>query len=475
MSRPVFFRPAAGWVGDIIPFEHDGVFYLYYLHELRETPKPGTPWNLVTTRDLVVFDDRGVALPSGGQAAEDFNAYTGSIVDGPDGLAHLFYTAQNPARRGRDGQALQLIAHATSADGQRSWTKHPELTFGAPEGYETADWRDPFVFFDDDKEIWRMLVAARHEHGPARRRGVIAELRSEDLLTWTPVAPFWDPRRYIAHECPEVFRWGRWWYLVYSEFSESFTTRYRVSRSADGPWEVPANDSIDGRAYYAAKTAAREGRRFFFGWIATKEGDSDDGEWQWAGTMSVLEAAQRADGALDFAIPAELRESFSEDFPVFFEPTIPIAIDVPDGYGAALSAEELPETFFAEARIDIRQVTTETGLLIRANEDGDSSYVIRLEPKRGRVVLDRWPRKVTGAAQWQISGDVPHEIELERPCTLEPGQHLVELIIDRDVLVVNIDRSVTLSARIYGRPGGRLGFFVGEGAAVLDGLDVRVR
>lgn len=475
MPRPVFFRPANGWVGDIIPFEKDGRFFLYYLHELRETPKPGTPWNLVVTDDLVTFHDRGVALPAGSAEDADLNAYTGSVVEGPDGLVHLFYTAQNPHKLGADGLPLQLVAHATSSDGMATWEKHPRLTFGAPSGYEPADWRDPFVFWDDGKGLWRMLVAARHADGAERRRGVIAELRSTDLYTWTPTAPFWDPRRYITHECPDVFQWGDWWYLVYSEFSESFTTRYRMARTPDGPWVVPDHDSIDGRAYYAAKTAERDGRRFFFGWIATKEGDVDDGPWQWAGTMSILEATQRGDGTLGFGFPRELVDSFDEEVPLRFPEPLPVGFSTPDGYADTVSIDELPDTFYARAEIDIEPDTTETGFLLRATEDGDRSYVLRLEPRRNRVVFDRWPREQTGDAQWHISGDVPFEIELERPCTLEPGRHTVEIIADDDILVAVIDRAVSLSTRIYGHPDGRLGFFAGEGGATLQALHVYQR
>ena len=65
-------------------------------------------------------------MPSGGPDAEDFNVYTGSVVFDDAGIAHLFSTAQNPDRLGADGRALQLVAHATSAEGLDSWVKHPE-------------------------------------------------------------------------------------------------------------------------------------------------------------------------------------------------------------------------------------------------------------------------------------------------------------------------------------------------------------
>lgn len=475
MKRSVFFQPTDGWVGDLIPFEKDGEFWLFYLHEVRTEPKPGTSWNLVTTKDLTQFEDHGVALHHGGENDLDFNAYTGSIVRDESGSHHLFYTGQNPRNLGPDGAPLQLVMHATSTDGMKTWVKHPELTFGAPDGYEPGDWRDPFVFRDEAAGQWRMLLAARHARGPERRRGVIAQCVSSDLMAWEHTQPFWDPRRYITHECPDVFAWGDWWYMVYSEFSESFTTRYRMATGPNGPWTVPDLDSIDGRAFYASKTAERDGRRFFFGWIASKEDNRDDGAWQWAGTMSVLEARQNPDGTLAFSFADELVDTFWDEVPVSFDRDLPAALTVPDGFAAVVSEEDLPPQFYAKAVLQIAPGTTECGLLLRSSADGDRSYVLRLEPKRGRMVFDRWPRKITGDAQWHVSGDIPFDIELERPCDLEPGEHTLEVVVDGDLCVAILDRRVSLSARIYDLSEGRIGIFAGEGAVTLTEFETRQR
>jgi len=239
--------------------------------------------------------------------------------------------------------------------------------------------------------------------------------------------------------------------------------------------QVPDLDSIDGRAYYASKTAERDGRRFFFGWIASKEGNSDDGPWQWAGTMSVLEARQNADGTLGFAFANELVDSFWEDVPVSLAHELPTRLNVPDGYTAVVSEEELPSQFYAKAVLDIAPGTTECGLLLRSGPDGDQSYVLRLEPKRGRLVFDRWPRTSTGDAQWHVSGDIPFHIELERPCDLSPGEHTLEVIVDGDICVAVLDRQVALSTRIYDLPAGRIGVFAGEGSVAVTELQIRQR
>lgn len=466
----VFYAPADGWVGDVIPFRHRDRFWLFYLYEQRGAT--GMPWALVSTTDFVEFHDHGVVLPAGDEEAPDFNAYTGSVLlDGP--TAHLFYTGHNPRRLGPDGQPIQVVLHAIGDEKLITWRKQPGEIVLPPAGYETADWRDPFVFRAAPDEPYRMLVSARHDTGSDRRRGVIAQLTSTDLVRWQPAEPFWDPGRYLALECPDVFRIGDWWYLVYSEFSESFTTRYRMARSPDGPWLVPDSDTVDGRAYYAAKTVGEGDRRFFCGWIATKEGDVDDGAYQWAGTLSILEARQRPDGTLAFGLPSELSESFT--LAAATSLAGPRRLNAPGGRAVAVDDAELPSTCRVTVRFGWHDPITECGLLLRTDPTGEQGYQLRLEPRRNRIVFDRWPRRSIGDAQWQISGDVPYAIELERPCPLPPGEHTVELIMADSVLVAVVDDAVVLSARIYDHRAGRLGIFAGEGTVDVSGVTGRTR
>jgi beta-fructofuranosidase len=472
MNNKVFYRPKEAFVGDVIPFEENGQVSLYFLYEDRKIPKNGMPWFLVTTKDYVHLEEHGVALPSGGADAKDFNCYTGSVLVDDQGTHHLFYTGNNPKTTDETGRSVQLVMHATSEDGMKTWTRHDELSFGPSEDYEGYDWRDPFVFKDEEKGIWRMLFAARNNSGPERRRGVTAQYISDDLYSWKQAKPFWDPKRFVAMECPEVFHWGDWWYFVYSEFTDAFTTKYRMAKTLDGPWIAPDKDTIDGRAFYAAKSTFLNGKRFFTGWIATKKGANDDGEWQWAGTMSTLEAIQNEDGSLAFRFPETLTQSFKETVPVTIDKK---SLNAPDGYVCAMSDKIVPDQAYIKATINIKPGTHECGLLLRSSNDGDSSYVIRLEPHRSRMVFDRWPRKMTGGEQWQISGDVPYYVELERPCDLPAGEHTLEVITEDSIAVVVLDGQVALSTRIYDKRAGRIGYFVSDGASELSLLEVKQR
>ncbi|MFJ3319178.1 GH32 C-terminal domain-containing protein [Curtobacterium sp. NPDC086286] len=482
------FRPPNGFVGDVIPFAADDRAWLYYLLDERPDAAPvdratGMPWGAVSTTDFVTFEDHGVVLPSGGPGASDFDCYTGSVVRDDSGHLHLFSTGHNPrittdTDLGR--KDVQVVCHATSDGDLTRWTKHPEWDLPALPGYAPEDWRDPFVFRPSPERPWQMLLATRRPDKPHRRSGLVARLESDDLVTWRDADPIWAPHRFIAHECPDVFRWGDWWYLVYSEFSDAFCTRYRVATSPDGPWLAPADDTVDGRAFYAAKTVALGEDRFFVGWIATKEGERDAGAWQWAGTMATLQAHQRPDGSLGFDLPRTLRAAYAHEVDVtdVFTPVNGAAPVVGDGASsrfASWTGPELPAEALVTIELDVAPDTRSFGVLLRTSDDAEAGYALRLEPDRSRLVLDRWPRGTTGGEQWQILGDVPHAVELERPVPLAPGPHRIDVHLDGDLCVAVVDGSVALSTRLYDRPSGRLALFAQDGAFALTRVTVSTR
>ena len=295
-------------MGDVIPYYWHGEYWLFYLHETRSGSRgTGTSWHLVRTRDFVGFEYLGEALPSGGPGADDLHCYTGSIVE-HEGVHHLFYTAYNGEQIDPElGGPVQTIRHAASED-LVHWTKLPDRV-EAPRGvFDPRDFRDPFVY-RSTPGMFEMLVATRTAAGPERRRGVIARATSRDLTTWEFTDSVLGGHFYM-HECPDLFKVQDWWYLVFSEFSDGFAVRYRMARTLAGPWQSAPEDSLDSRAYYAAKTASDGTRRYAFGWIPTKEGETDSGAWQWGGELLVHELCQREDGRLDTRMPEAVRRPF---------------------------------------------------------------------------------------------------------------------------------------------------------------------
>lgn len=467
----LFYKPADGWAADVIPFYWQGEYHLFYLKDYRDPEKHGlgTPWEHLGTKDFVHFTEYLQALVRGGEDEPDLWVFTGSVIE-RDGLFHIYYTGHNRLYKQREPRLpQQAIMHATSSD-LVHWTKDPAnpILLADPERYEIDDWRDPFVFWNEDKGLYWMLIAARLRGGPSRRRGCIALASSPDLVKWTIEEPFWAPSLYYTHECPDLFRMGDWWYLVYSTFSERTVTHYRMSRSPSGPWVAPTNDTFDARAFYAAKTASDGTRRFAFGWNPTREGDSDAGRWHWGGNVVIHEVVQSPDGSLRVKVPPEVDGVFAQAQPHSLKPEIgqwreegsTIFGEAGDGY-AACRLGQMPERCRITARLSPSSEVRSCGVLLRAGSELEGCYEVRWEPGLSRVVVDRWPRP----------GD--QAFMLERPLAVRPEEPVeLKILVDDTVVEVYVNDAVALSTRAYDHQAGDWGLFVYEGRASFDGCQL---
>jgi beta-fructofuranosidase len=234
-----------------------------------------------------------------------------------------------------------------------------------------------------------------------------------------------------------------------------------MSRSLAGPWIAPANDTFDGRAYYAAKTAGDGNHRFVFGWLPTRSGEKDDGNWNWGGELVVHEIVQAGDGTLMVRVPQPVLDAFTSPQSITPRPVVG-TWDIDDaamsasavGRFSALTLGELPSSCLVEAEITYAENMVSAGLLLRAGADLETYYQVRLEPANRRTVIDRWPRP----------GDQP--FMLERPLAMAAGRPVrLRLIIDGTCVVIYADDVVALSCRMYDHREGMLGLFVTEGEA----------
>lgn len=471
-EREFFYRPVGAWAADFIPFYDDGRFHLFYLHDWRDIAGhgEGTPWYQISTSDFVHFTEHGQMLARGTKDEQDLYVFTGSVIKG-EGRYHIFFVGHNPYFA-KQGKPVEGIMHAVSDD-LLNWKKLPgEVIFAPPASFERDDWRDPLVFWNEDaKEYW-MLTAARLKSGPHRRRGCTALCASKDLSQWEVRAPFWTPGLYYTHECPDLFKMGNWWYLLYSEFTERLQTHYRMSRSLQGPWRGPDNDTFDGRAFYAAKTASDGDRRFLFGWVPTRDERKDFRNWNWGGNLMVHELVQEPDGTLSVKVPASVDQAIHQQVAHRFQPGLgacTISPDVvelaaPGSFGCS-AAGAMPSRCKIEATVDFSENTRGCGLMLRASDDFNLAYYVRLEPARRRLVLDSWERP----------GDVPFWVELERPIKLEPHRPVdLKVFVDGSVCVVYAGNQVAMSTRLYNLKQGNWGVFVNEGSARFTNVRISV-
>jgi hypothetical protein len=383
-----YFKPESPeqFVGDCMPFYHDGAFYLFYLldqgHHAALGGLGGHQWALATTQDLVHWEHHPLAIP-----ITDENE--GSICTGSTfyhaGTYYGFY-----ATRERD--RTQHLSLATSEDGITFRKVNPKLG-SPPPGYNPFDYRDPFVFRNEERGEFHMLATASLLPYPlAGHGGCLAHLVSTDLHQWQVQDPFLIPGLPGAPECPDYFFWNGWYYLI---FSHALVAHYRISPNPFGPWLRPPVDTFDGAWAGVMKTAPfHDNRRIGVAWIGTREGDRDEGRRQWGGHAIFRELVQHEDGALGTKFPAEMIPAESARPNISFSPVIgevqtgnnDVRLSAHQGLSVA-SLDGAPSDLYMRLTVEPRTASAEFGLRLRASADYASGYELCFHPYEERVTL----------------------------------------------------------------------------------------
>jgi beta-fructofuranosidase len=459
----LFYRPDDGWTGDFIPF-HDGQQYqLFYLKTRRHGEAfSDIVWHKVSTYDFVRFDNDCPINIAGG---------TGSVLH-VNGLYHLFYCDNsNPTQ--------QFVCHATSKD-LLNWHQLSEETFGSDDCiYEKVNWRDPHVFWNEEAQEYYMLLATRTK-GPTNRCGCTGLCTSKDLHHWTYREPFYAPRIDVgAHECPDIFQIGEWWYLVYSSYTGFYATIYRMSRSINGPWIIPKIETLDGRAFYAGKTASHNGETYIFGWNPTREAQYyqnwnpkdysglDYNVFDWAGNLVVHQLMQNEDGTLRVVLPSSLSELFTKPQTLCRSPLLgewkiesDLACSSSEGFNM-LDIGPLPNQCKITFTLTFGEDTHRCGIGLHADKHADQAYYFTFDRQYQRIKYQSYIMETDEG--WRR---FPWMTELEQPLEIFVGKtYSITILVDESICEVYINDQVALSARMYDRRGGNIVLYsLGKGS-----------
>lgn len=194
-------------------------------------------------RDWTVVAD--ALVPADEPSWDDRATWTGSVVQGPDGVWRMFYTGLSRAERG----TVQRIGVATSTD-LINWDPSPTpLVEADPRWYDVAAdgvfpeqyWRDPWVFADPAGAGWHMLITAHGRTGPVDDRGVVGHAWSPDLDTWEVREPLSVPNAGFDQfeVCQTVVVDGRP-ILIFSCLRGQLAAARRPGFGSGGVWWVEA-------------------------------------------------------------------------------------------------------------------------------------------------------------------------------------------------------------------------------------------
>lgn len=454
---PVHYRPDPGALADTIPFYWNGEYHVFYLL----ANLGGTPWAHIRSRDLINWEELPIALPLGRPEEPDGGCvFTGSAIEA-DGLFHIFYTGFNPEHP----VAREQIMHATSPD-LITWTKHPHHTFMADgiryENRHGEDFRDPFVFWNEEEGRWWMLLCARDAATGGFVTGVAA---SADLVHWQQISPLFGGTL-GPHECPDLFRIGERWYLIYSP--SAGTTDYAYAEDLRGPWIHPIARSLDTTTLYAAKRMFDGRRHILVGWIRDLEGERDTGGGRWGGDMCVpREVYEVRPGVLGSRPVPEATAVFTREVLELGPNPVPEAIagewTYGDGVlfaaptaGTATCRFEVPDNYMLRCRLE-----PQAGGLVRIGfREGEA-------PLSGYYLVVNPPRR-----EAEIGGS---GFRYARRCDLPEGAPIeVTAFVQGTIIECFVNDAHAFSCRAYDHPRGRLsiGFEGGPGRITM--LSVRV-
>ena len=478
-----------------MPFFHNGEWHLYYLKPPKGAWDPIerslTSMAYMKSKDLVCWEEMADCFTIGEKGEPDEKGcWTGCVVE-QDGRFHFFYTGYDPNKQ------RQNICKAISTD-LKQWEKIADnpILEADERHYEIGDWRDPFVYWDDELNHYVMMIVARNKSGPFWNRGCIAIAFSTDLDNWViqnPELSKFPKHQSFCPECPELFKLGNYWYYVVSRFSESQQTIYFVSSHMNGPWERRRLDSLEGRRFYASKSASYGTKQVTFGWIPFRENDADDGVFAWGGTFgSPRELVSENDGTLTMRLAAEVDESYSQIQPLrishnywgkwsFEERKVVIEAENEYAYGFFNTRERADVLF--ETSITLKADGTRAGILIEVDEDMSSGYFLAIDPLQQNVIFNKWPEHQDFHWEAFLVKDNPGlnlNQEVDNPLVVRPLAFLpkndnynIKILRKDSAIECYIANQVCATFRIYRNDGIPFGIFVSGGTAIISDTHLR--
>lgn len=279
------FKNAEGWqpeakvfVGDCMPYNHEGVYHVLYLkdrHRHQSKWRKGAhQWSHISTKNFVNWEIHPMAV-------EIDDPKEGSICTGSwiyfNNKHYLYYTVRmcdnSPA----------TICRSVSDDGYH-FSKDKSFHFVLSEKYTGATARDPKIVIDEQGMFHMILTTSLAESG----LGCLAHLVSSDLTNWDELAEplYIAPADLGEPECPDHFYKDGYYYLVYSLKAKGY---YLYSKEPFSDWKKPQDPIIPCKS--VPKAATWNNRLIFTGFA---------GNGKYAGTLTFLEAKVQENGELKF-------------------------------------------------------------------------------------------------------------------------------------------------------------------------------
>lgn len=449
-----YFKPGGNlFVGDCIPFYHEGTYYLYWLldsgHHSALNGLGAHQWTLSTSKDLKTWKHHPVVL--GIDEEWEKSICTGSVVF-HNKKFYAFYATRLITG---DGKVNEKLSYAISDDGIHFKKQLPNPFYSFAPGYSKRDFRDPKVVIDS-AGVFHLFVSSSFDSSISDSRGTMVHLTSTDLKSWTVREPLIVNQDDVP-ECPDYFNWNGWYYLVYGRGGNTY---YLKSKQPYGPWQYPGSQALNEDWSNVVKTAAfNNGRRIAAGWVPSRGNNKDDEGEMFGGNIVLRELTQGNDGDLYTKFPTETITAnippvklsiVSDSLTKHIKPG-QYQINSPNGTGTAFF-ENIPQNCRITLQIEPAGNIEEYGLVLRSEGGDHNGYKLRFVPDNRTVQLHNTSIQAVEGLNKKIT---------------------VVVIMKDDIIDVSINNKRCIVNRLIEKKGSKLWLFAKHGNVTFSDIIVR--
>lgn len=437
-----YWRPP-GWnsfVGDCMPYFHDGVLRMFYLYDRRHHQnKWGTgahTFAQMTTTDLIHWEDQPDALRV--DRPEEGSLGTGNCIhhDGTFYLYWIEHARRLPFRDARYHGDNMFVATGTDAvHFTKQPTPWPRIDYGQGSDINS------FVFRDEANGKFYQVFGGG---------GVLDDVfnqvhwESDDLKSWRPTQDLSSLGKLSV--CPSYIAWKGYHYILSTSFyylSEAppSANRFRLNpctldRDLAAPMIVNFNDD---RALYVG-FKGRDG---------------------YAGRMVIRELIQHPDGSLGLKWVPELIPATGEVVQPFPQ-SLTLDASNPRSFHPAL-----PPHYRLRMKIAPRDRSSSWGFRVRADRNGQFGVDVRFIPEKEAIEIRSTPDGTPHYSTRQLPLGLRERYEsLEEP-------HTLDILVCEDFLDLCVADRYTRFANIPQTAPHHLLFYHQDGAVTLSGIELR--
>ncbi|WP_082235332.1 glycoside hydrolase family 32 protein [Halobacillus massiliensis] len=173
------------------PIYLDGKYHYYYLYNGDYPDGNGTEWRHATSKDLLHWKDKGIAIPK--YTNENGDPWSGSVVVDHNNTAGFGKDAVIAivTQPSSDGQQEQYLWYST--DKGQTFSSYSDEPIMSNPGVD--DFRDPKIIWDENSNKWVMLMAEGTK---------IGFYESENLKDWEYTSEFQTEGIGLL-ECPDLY------------------------------------------------------------------------------------------------------------------------------------------------------------------------------------------------------------------------------------------------------------------------------